>query len=78
MMIIKSFLNLQNFQPNADSDWIYKMVDYIGSDHHNIVTDTPELTSALTDAVKANDLPGMADVDSSLFLFCKEVRKIQQ
>jgi len=71
----KKFFKPTEFQPNADADWIYKMVDYIGSDHHNIVIDTPELTSALTDAVKANDLPGMADVDSSLFLFCKEVRR---
>ena len=51
------------------------MVDFIGSNHHDIIIDTPELASALTDAVKANDLPGMADVDSSLYLFCKEVRK---
>ena len=27
------------------------------------------------DAVDARDLPGMADVDSSLLLFCKEIRK---
>jgi len=69
------FFKATEFQPNSDADWIYKMVNYIGSDHHNIIIDTPELASALTDAVKANDLPGMADVDSSLFLFCKEVRK---
>ena len=71
----KKFFKPTEFQPNTDADWIYKMVDYIGSDHHNILIDTPELAFALTDAVKANDLPGMADVDSSLFLFCKEVRK---
>lgn len=71
----KKFFKPTEFQPNTDADWIYKMVDYIGSNHHDIVIDTPELAAALTDAVKATDLPGMADVDSSLFLFCKEVRK---
>ena len=71
----KKFFKPTEFQPNSDADWINKMVDYIGSDHHNILIDTPELTSALRSAVIANDLPGMADVDSSLFLFCKEVRK---
>jgi len=71
----KSFFKPTEFQPNTDADWIYKMVKYIGSDHHNILIDTPELTSSLRDAVIANDLPGMADVDSSLLLFCKEVRK---
>ncbi|MGK0466718.1 asparagine synthase (glutamine-hydrolyzing) [Clostridium sp.] len=71
----KQFFKPTEFQPNTDADWIYKMVDYIGSDHHNIIIDTPELASALKDAVISNDLPGMADVDSSLYLFCKEVRK---
>jgi len=37
--------------------------------------DTPQLVDALIDAVKARDLPGMADIDSSLFLFCREVKK---
>ena len=71
----KKFFTPTEFEPNTDADWIYKMVNYIGSDHHNIVIDTPELSSALRSAVTANDLPGMADVDSSLYLFCKEVRK---
>jgi asparagine synthase (glutamine-hydrolysing) len=30
---------------------------------------------ALADAVEARDLPGMADIDSSLWLFCREVKK---
>ncbi|HEY8892033.1 MAG TPA: asparagine synthase (glutamine-hydrolyzing) [Clostridium sp.] len=71
----RKFFKPTEFQPNTDADWIYKMVDYIGSDHHDILIDTPELTSYLKDAVVATDLPGMADVDSSLYLFCKEVRK---
>ena len=37
--------------------------------------DTPELAKALEDAMIARDVPGMADVDSSLYLFCKEVKK---
>jgi len=71
----RKFFKPTEFQPNTDADWIYKMVDYIGSDHHDILIDTPELASTLKEAVLATDLPGMADVDSSLYLFCKEVRK---
>ena len=33
-----------------------------------------ELARALMDATEARDLPGMADVDSSLLLFCKAVK----
>ncbi|MDP4177072.1 MAG: asparagine synthase (glutamine-hydrolyzing) [Bacillota bacterium] len=63
------------FQPNSDEVWAEKMSDFIQSNHHKIVISTENLLSALKDAVLANDLPGMADIDSSLFLFCKEVRK---
>ncbi|WP_459762547.1 asparagine synthase (glutamine-hydrolyzing) [Alkaliphilus crotonatoxidans] len=63
------------FQPNSDKLWVKKMTHTINSKHHDILIDTPQLVAALKDAVLANDLPGMADVDSSLLLFCKEVKK---
>ena len=34
-----------------------------------------QLAEALTEATLARDLPGMADVDSSLLLFCEEIKK---
>jgi len=63
------------FQPNDDRTYIKMMNDAIGSNHRNVVLQMNDLVSALEDSVKASDLPGMADVDSSLYLFCKEVRK---
>lgn len=63
------------FQPDEDAPWIVKMSDFINSKHTNIEIDTPELTAALEESVYARDLPGMADVDSSLYLFCGEVKK---
>ncbi len=63
------------FQPDADAPWIRQMSAFIGSKHINTEIDTPALTEALYPAVDARDLPGMADVDSSLYLFCKEVRR---
>lgn len=62
------------FQPNSDDEFIKIMVDYLGSEHHTLVVDTDEVVSALYSAVDARDLPGMADVDSSLLLFCKEIK----
>lgn len=63
------------FQPNSDEEFIRIMVDYLGSEHHSVVVDTNEVVDALYSAVDARDLPGMADVDSSLLLFCKEIKK---
>ena len=63
------------FQPNSDSEYIGMMVDAIGSQHHEVVLENPALCAALLPSVDARDLPGMADVDSSLLLFCAAVKK---
>ena len=63
------------FQPNKDSDYIGLMADYIGSNHHNIVLENSLVAQALKPATIARGVPAFADVDSSLLLFCKEVKK---
>lgn len=67
-----------DFQPNTDSEYVNLASEKIGTNHHIIILDTPELYNALKDAVIARDMPGMADVDSSLLLFTKEVKKEQK
>lgn len=62
------------FQPDEDAPYVEKMAKFIGSEHTNVVLDTPALAEALNDAAYARDLPGMADVDSSLWLFCREIK----
>ncbi len=62
------------FQPSPDSDYIDIMRRHIGSDHITVTLDTPELVAALRDAMIARDLPGMADVDASLLLFCRQIK----
>lgn len=69
------YFQATKFQPNSDSDFVGQMVAYLGSDSHMIEIDTPALVQALFNAVDARDLPGMADVDSSLLLFCDEIKK---
>lgn len=63
------------FQPTSDQHYAEIMAKYIGSDHRTVVLDHKELVTALDNALIGRDLPGMADVDSSLYLFCKEVKK---
>ncbi len=69
------YFQKSKFQPNSDPDFIRRMQAYLGVNHHWTVIDTPALTDALFAAVDARDLPGMADVDASLLLFCKEIRQ---
>ena len=63
------------FQPNADVEYISMMVNDTSSVHNEVIIDNESLADALYDAVIARDLPGMADVDSSLLLFCKSVKQ---
>lgn len=71
----KKFFTKSNFQPNADFDYIGQMVSDTGSRHHEIILRTDDVFSALYDSVKARDLPGYVDIDSSLLLFCKEIKR---
>lgn len=63
------------FQPNEDRAYIDIMNNHIGAESHKTVLDTEQLVEALLPAADARDLPGMADIDSSLLLFCKDVKK---
>lgn len=72
----RSFFHSSHFQPNTDDDFIDLTAKAIGTENHLITIDTPELVQALFDAVEARDLPGMVDVDSSLLLFCRQIKSL--
>ncbi|MGM0502013.1 MAG: asparagine synthase (glutamine-hydrolyzing) [Bacillota bacterium] len=61
------------FQPSRDQQWIDIMSDYSTTKHHNVILTTNQLISALQEGVYARDLPGMADIDVSLYLFCSQI-----
>jgi asparagine synthase (glutamine-hydrolysing) len=63
------------YQPDADGPWVRRVSELFGTTHHYVTIDTPELVAALKDSVRANDLPGFADVDASLLLFCRQVKR---
>ena len=63
------------FQPNKDSDYIDVISSYIGSAHHNIVLNNIDVANALKEATIERGIPGFVDIDSSLMLFCREVKK---
>lgn len=69
------YFKKSKFQPNSDPAYIQKMNDYLQVDNHLVVLDSEDVANALYAAVEARDLPGMVDVDSSLLLFCKEIKK---
>ncbi len=72
----KNFVK-SDFQPNSDNYYINLMTENSYSVNQKVVLDTPALADALEDAMISRDMPGMADVDSSLLLFCKTVKQEQ-
>lgn len=69
------YFKTSKFQPNSDEAYIQMMNAYLHAEHHSVILDSEDVAEALLAAVEARDLPGMADVDSSLLLFCKEIKK---
>jgi len=69
------YFQANEFQPNSDAPWIEKMSQTFQTKHHYCVISQEELISELEEAVIVRDLPGMADVDSSLLWFCKQIKQ---
>ena len=71
----EKYFTKSRFQPNSDEVYIRLMRDFIGSDHNVVTLDNEKLAKALFESTLARDLPGMADIDSSLLLFAREIKK---
>jgi len=63
------------FQPSSDNVYIQIMQQYLDTEHLWTVLTAEELVDALEESTIARDLPGMADVDFSLAIFCKRIKK---
>ena len=68
------YFHPDKFQPNSDADYIQIMRRALNTEHHQTVLSARELDCALEAGTIARDLPGMADVDFSLLLFCGQIR----
>ena len=61
------------FRPEMDAPYISLAVRTFGTRHHSVVLDQESLAEGLDRAVRLRGFPGMADVDTSLMLFAKEI-----
>ena len=69
------YFQSSKFQPDADGVYIDLMRRHFGTDHLRTVLTAGDLDSVLEVSTEARDLPGMADVDFSLYAFCGQIRK---
>lgn len=64
-----------DYQLTRDSDYIDEMIERYHSHHNNVVLSQKNLIIFLKQSMIARDAPGMADIDSSFLLFCKEIKR---
>ncbi|MGL4523495.1 MAG: asparagine synthase (glutamine-hydrolyzing), partial [Bacilli bacterium] len=69
------YFKASEFQPNSDGFYIDLMRNSFETDHRWCVIENDELLGLLENAVLMRDMPGMADIDSSLLWFCQEIKK---
>lgn len=69
------YFKASDFQPAQDRPYVDKMVEAIQSKHHYLECNSQDLYDELYTAMVAKDLPGMADVDSSLLYFCRKIKE---
>ena len=64
-----------SYQPTRDNDYIQLMKDFLQTKHTMFTFTTQDLYDALKTSMIARDMPGMADVDSSMLVFLREIKK---
>lgn len=64
-----------NYQVSRDNEFIDLMKQEKDTNHKYMVIKQRTLAKYLKESVKARDLPGMADIDSSLLWFSKKIEK---
>lgn len=63
------------FQPKGDDEFAVYLGEYLKTNHTVLTAPTKTVAEYLKNATLARDLPGQADIDSSLYYFCGEVKK---
>lgn len=62
-----------SYQPTQDSEFVKIMSDYLETNHKTIYFKNEDLFHLLKDSMIARDMPGMADIDASMYAFCKAI-----
>ncbi|MEG1514824.1 MAG: asparagine synthetase B [Clostridia bacterium] len=69
------FFTQNDYQHERDAPFALFAAQEFGTNHHEVILDQASLAEGLHDAMMARGLPGMADVDVSLYLFARRIAK---
>ena len=71
----KKYFKGNDFQVSEDNYYINLISEQYKTNHFYKIITQKELAKTLKEAMIARDLPGMADIDSSLYWFSEEIKK---
>lgn len=60
---------------DLDEPWVKRVSEHVGTDHTSIVFDAKKLVDNLLTPMKARDLPGVGEIETSLYLLFTEMKK---
>jgi asparagine synthase (glutamine-hydrolysing) len=63
------------FRPDLDIPWAQQVSDYLESKLDTVIVDTPEMIENLLVPLYARDLPGNGQIETSLYLLFKAIKK---
>ncbi|MCL6592863.1 MAG: asparagine synthase C-terminal domain-containing protein, partial [Alicyclobacillus sp.] len=58
-----------------DAPWAKRVADHLGTIHLPLVFSMQEMIEHLLTPLRWRDVPGMADIDTSLYLFCRDIKR---
>ncbi len=71
----ESNFKANDFQVSSDNEYIDLLVNAENISNEKYIVNNKDLADSLEKAVMLKDTPGMADIDSSLLLFCKKIKE---
>lgn len=74
---VDSAQHFQNsaIRPNLDAPWVQRVSEHVGTTHHTIMIDTPELVENMLVSLYAHDIPGMGQMEASIYLLFKAMKQ---
>ncbi len=60
---------------DMDEPWVKRVVEDVGTDHHSVVFGAEKLVNNLLMPMRARDLPGVGEIETSLYLLFTEMKK---
>ncbi|MGV2621945.1 asparagine synthase (glutamine-hydrolyzing) [Halobacillus sp. ACCC02827] len=60
---------------DKDEPWVKKVAEHAGTNHESIILDAESLVNNLLVPMRARDLPGVGEIETSLYLLFKEMEK---